>query len=171
MTSLRTLFAQSAIVAIVAVSGFDAANAAVATYSTTVGTPSATTGNNGNSAPSTPTVSRGRSDTSVNNLPRRPNLCRSGKGCKITTNYTDAEICFYTGANFTGGHFCTKAGTGAHQLTKAWNNKISSIEIVGSATVKVCSEGSMNGNCIAIGSSRSSLVSLNKDISSFQSYR
>lgn len=79
----------------------------------------------------------------------------------------DAQVCFYTGSYFRGAHFCVDAGVRNPRLSRRWNDRISSIRVIGTAKAEVCSETHLSGRCILISSSRTILNSMDNSISSF----
>lgn len=189
MTKIRTLFAQSALAAIFAIGAVGAAHADIATYSTSISAPSSngpTAGNpsasdgqdtstssagNGGNYPSGPSVFT--YDTQLPNKPKLPKLppvtkkpCH-GPICKVQTASVDGKICFYTGANFTGAHFCATIGTNAPNLPARWNDRIASVEVIGPVSAKVCSDRGYSGQCLVIDSNRNRLFTLNGEISSY----
>ena len=189
MTKIRTLFAQSALAAIFAIGAVGAAHADIATYSTSISAPSSngpTAGNpsasdgqdtstssagNGGNYPSGPSVFT--YDTQLPNKPKLPKLppvtkkpCH-GPICKVQTASVDGKICFYTGANFTGAHFCATIGTNAPNLPARWNDRIASVEVIGPVSAKVCSDRGYSGQCLVIDSNHNRLFTLNGEISSY----
>ena len=189
MTKIRTLFAQSALAAIFTIGAVGAAHADIATYSASISAPSSngpTAGNtsssdgqntttsstdNGGNYPSGPSVFT--YDTQLPNKPRLPKLplipkkpCR-GAVCKVQTASVDGKICFYTGANFTGAHFCATIGTNAPYLSARWNDRIASVEVIGPVSTKVCSDRGYSGQCLVIDTSHNKLFTLNGEISSY----
>jgi hypothetical protein len=120
----------------------------------------------GNNAPGTP----GGEAFTINRKDRCRPAGAAFHGC-VRENSQDTEVCFYTMANFRGAHFCSKAGTLSPQLSRRWNDRISSIRVIGPASAMVCSESRLNGQCITIGSSRTFLMSLDDSISSFHVMR
>ena len=197
MTKIRTLFAQSALAAIFAIGAVGAAHADIATYSTSISAPSASAPSNAPSnAPSaeTPSTSDGQDTTTSSGdnggnyssgpsvftyntqipnrqkLPReklpRKKLCR-GPICKVENASVDGEVCFYTGTNFTGAHFCATIGTNAPSLSPRWNDRIASVEVKGLVSAKVCSDRSYSGQCLVIDASHPRLFTLNREISSY----
>lgn len=189
MTKIRTLFAQSALAAIFAIGAVGAAHADIATYSTSISAPSSngpTAGNpsasdgqdtstssagNGGNYPSGPSVFT--YDTQLPNKPKLPKLppvtkkpCH-GPICKVQTASVDGKICFYTGANFSGAHFCATIGTNAPNLPARWNDRIASVEVIGPVSAKVCSDRGYSGQCLVIDSNHNRLFTLNGEISSY----
>lgn len=77
------------------------------------------------------------------------------------------EVCFYTASHFGGSHFCTTPGTTNPQLSKVWNDRISSVKVIGMASAKLCSGDRLSGKCVLIRSNRTVLNSLDDTISSF----
>ena len=98
--------------------------------------------------------------------PRRP--------CWVTDtcgNNEIAKVCYYTQPYFRGASFCSKPGTGFKQLGRRWNDRISSIRIIGHARTKVCTDAGMTGKCILLnGGARSQLLSMDNAISSLVIY-
>lgn len=82
-----------------------------------------------------------------------------------------AEICFYDKANFRGDSFCVEGEETNKRLTGYWNDRISSIEIVGDLTVDLCTDKNLYGACATFSSSRSSLpAALNNKVTSYEIY-
>ena len=183
MTKIRTLFAQSALAVAVIAGVTNIAHADISVSSTSIGGPSSngpsagsnnstdsvgTSTNNGSNGPDVFTY-----DTKLPNKPKLPKIpllpkkpCH-GSQCKVQTASVDGKVCFYTGTNFTGGHFCASIGTSAPRLPATWNDRISSIEVIGPASVKICSDRAFSGECLALSGSRGMLISLDKAISSY----
>jgi len=82
-----------------------------------------------------------------------------------------AEVCFYDKANFGGDAFCIEGEETNKRLTGYWNDRISSIEIVGDLTVDLCTDKNLYGACATFSSSRSSLpAALNNKVTSYEIY-
>lgn len=85
---------------------------------------------------------------------------------------TKPKICFYEHANFGGNRACVNAGRNDNMLSGHWNDRISSIEIIGDASVTVCKHRNYRGRCETFDESVSFVGHrLNDEISSFKSYR
>jgi hypothetical protein len=184
MTKIRNLFAQSALATVLTIGAANVAHADVSSMSASIGGPSgngpsAGNGNNSTDSVGTSTNNGGNGpDAFTNNIqlphkPRQPRVppvsskpCR-GSSCKVQTVSVDGKVCFYTGANFTGAHFCASIGTSAPRLPATWNDRISSVEVIGPASVKICSDRAYSGSCLALSGSRGILISLDKAISSY----
>jgi len=83
-----------------------------------------------------------------------------------------AKVCFFSHAYFQGKKACVLAGTNDRLLSPKWNDRISSIKIIGDATVTVCKHKNFKGRCRTIDHSVKKLgFRLNDEISSFKSYR
>lgn len=187
MTKIRTLLAQSALAAVLAIGAANAAHADVASFSASVGTPSTNGPSAGNAGGSNSAESAATStndggghgpdaftyNSQVPNKPKLPKVpllpkkpCH-GASCKVQAASVDGKVCFYTGTNFTGAHFCASIGTSAPRLPATWNDRISSVEVIGPASVKICSDHAYSGSCLALSGSRGMLISLDKAISSY----
>jgi len=83
---------------------------------------------------------------------------------------TPDKVCFYKGTHFNGASFCVSPGATDNDLPNNWDNKISSIKIIGGASVKVCNQTNYNGACKTYGSSRKNLGFFNNKITSFKAY-
>lgn len=59
-----------------------------------------------------------------------------------------AHACFYEDAGYKGEKFCTTGGTHAKTIGQGWDNRISSIKVAGSVTVKICTDGNYGGSCM-----------------------
>ncbi len=96
--------------------------------------------------------------------------CHQANGrrtCGIKPQQT-AEVCYYTKSHFRGAHFCSKPGENVNRLPARWNDKISSIRVIGRASTKVCADKSLGGKCILIMSNRTRLNGLDDAISSYR---
>lgn len=108
------------------------------------------------------------------NLPKVPQLPKKpchGSSCKVQTVSVDGKVCFYTGANFTGAHFCASIGTSAPSLPARWNDRIASIEVTGPVSAKVCSDRGYSGQCLVVDGSHARLFTLGGEISSYKVQR
>lgn len=184
MTKIRNLFTQSALAAALVIGAANVAHADISSMSTSIGGPSGNGPSAGNSNNSTDSVGTSTNnggngpdvftyDTKLPNkvnLPKVPLLPKKpchGSQCKVQTASVDGKVCFYTGANFTGAHFCASIGTSAPRLPATWNDRISSVEVIGPASVRICSDRAYSGSCLALSGSRGMLISLDKAISSY----
>ena len=184
MAKIRNLFAQSTLAAALVIGAANFAHADISSMSTSIGGPSNGGQSAGNSNNSTDSVGSSTNnggngpdvftyDTKLPNkvnLPKVPLLPKKpchGSQCKVQTASVDGKVCFYTGANFTGAHFCASIGTSAPRLPATWNDRISSVEVIGSASVRICSDRAYSGSCLALSGSRGMLISLDKAISSY----
>ncbi|MCZ4274082.1 SH3 domain-containing protein [Maritalea porphyrae] len=83
-----------------------------------------------------------------------------------------AKICFYSNAYYKGKKACVDAGTNNRLLSPKWNDRISSIKVIGDASVTVCKHKNYKGICRTIDNNIPKLgFRLNDEISSFKSYR
>jgi len=83
-----------------------------------------------------------------------------------------ARVCFYKGKNFTGKKACVTPGDRDRLLSANWNDKISSIKVIGNAAVKVCKHKNFNGICRTIDRSVPKLGrKMNNEISSYVAYK
>ncbi|MFT6658488.1 SH3 domain-containing protein [Maritalea sp.] len=83
-----------------------------------------------------------------------------------------AKICFFSKPYFEGKKACVDAGSKSRLLSPKWNDRISSIKVIGDATVTVCKHKNFNGRCRTIDSNVPRLGKrLNNEISSFKSYK
>lgn len=81
------------------------------------------------------------------------------------------KVCFYKNASFGGASFCVSPGSADNKLPNNWNNKISSIELTGGASVKVCRNSNYLGGCKTYGSSKATLPGMyNNKITSFKAF-
>lgn len=55
--------------------------------------------------------------------------------------------CFFADANLSGDAFCIGRQASFEQLSPRWNDQISSIEVVGDFSVKLCTDAAFGGNC------------------------
>lgn len=82
-----------------------------------------------------------------------------------------AQVCFYDKANFGGQSFCVEGEDTSNRLSGYWNDRISSIEIIGDLTVDLCTEKNLYGACGTFSSSRSSIpAALNNKVTSYEIY-
>lgn len=80
-----------------------------------------------------------------------------------------AEVCFYEYENFRGRSFCARPGQSQDNINDFWEDRISSIEVTGNATVFVCINSYYRGACGTIRRSYGAMgPSLDNQISSFQ---
>ena len=80
------------------------------------------------------------------------------------------EVCFYKNMGYSGAEFCVPAGTVDNQLMGSWNDRISSIKLIGGAQVQVCEDWWSGGSCGVITSSKPNLGVYDNVISSFQTW-
>ena len=78
------------------------------------------------------------------------------------------RVCFYEDFNYRGASFCARPGSADRSLG-SFNDRISSIRVIGDAQVKVCEDFGFNGRCATLDRSRARLNGNNNDIIS--SYR
>jgi hypothetical protein len=78
-------------------------------------------------------------------------------------------VCFYEDYNYRGRSFCAREGDADRRLTGFWNDRISSIRIMGNASVRLCENWNYGGRCTNLAHSDPSLRGRNNDIVS--SYR
>lgn len=78
--------------------------------------------------------------------------------------------CFYVGSNFDGQEMCVGLGT-RNALNAAFNNKISSVQLLGGAKAKLCDEQNLGGVCRTVTSDTAPLVpQINNKASSLTVY-
>jgi hypothetical protein len=79
-------------------------------------------------------------------------------------------ICFYEDRNFRGSYFCSSVGASSARVTEEANNRISSVQVFGSAEVRVYEDRDYRGDSTTFRSSIPDLQSSgwNNRISSFQ---
>lgn len=82
------------------------------------------------------------------------------------------KVCFYKGTNYTGSSFCVEPGSNEHLLSNSWNNKISSIKVMGGAHVQVCKNWNYSGSCTVYNSNKNNLNAghFNNRISSYHTW-
>jgi len=82
------------------------------------------------------------------------------------------KVCFYKGRNYTGSSFCVTPGTNDNMLGHSWNNRISSIKVIGGANVQVCKNWNYSGSCKVYSSNQSNLTGgqFNNRISSYHTW-
>jgi hypothetical protein len=164
MKRLNAILLKSAMAAAVIAGSASFASAAASVASVSVGqAPSA--------APSPSAAAKGGPSPVVFTKPipriyRRPRPCH-GNNCAVPRKEQYSHVCFYTSSYFGGAKFCNTAGTMNPHLSRRWNNKISSVRVIGPANVKICSGNSLSGECYLISSDRPLLNSLDNVISSF----
>jgi len=81
----------------------------------------------------------------------------------------NAQVCFYEDFNYRGASFCVRPGQQDRRLTGAWNDRVSSIRIIGNAQARVCEDWNFRGRCAVIDNSRPRLPGRNND--AISSYR
>jgi uncharacterized protein YraI len=79
------------------------------------------------------------------------------------------RVCFYEDFNYRGRSFCARPGSADRRLAPRWNDRISSIRVVGDAQARVCEDFGFDGRCAVLDRSRPRLGGRNNDIIS--SYR
>jgi uncharacterized protein YraI len=88
---------------------------------------------------------------------------RDGRGRR------QARVCFYEDYNFGGNSFCANEGQARRSLGNYWNDRISSIRVMGNARVRVCEDFNYGGRCRVLSGNKRSLSGRNNDvISSFR---
>ncbi|AKI01028.1 Beta/Gamma crystallin [Hoeflea sp. IMCC20628] len=65
--------------------------------------------------------------------------------------------CFYESPAFKGAKFCAETSDRATSSPAGWNDRISSIEIVGKVKVRVCTDADFSGTCKVYRSSQKAL--------------
>lgn len=75
----------------------------------------------------------------------------------------DARVCFYEDWNFRGASFCLREGEQDRRL-RSFNDRISSIRVIGNARARVCEDWNFNGRCTVIGNDNRRLTGRNNDI-------
>jgi uncharacterized protein YraI len=101
--------------------------------------------------------------------------CGDGPGVTIAPPAPPAptvdKVCFYKNKNYNGAVFCVSPGSKDNKLPANWNNKISSIKVIGSTSVKVCRNQNYGGGCKTYGHSKKKLPPLyNNKVTSFKTY-
>jgi hypothetical protein len=79
----------------------------------------------------------------------------------------DGEVCFYSGAGYTGSRFCMDQGDMTPYVGAAWNNRISSIRNRDGLRVTVCDDAGYD-DCRTYSTSARTLGSLDNAISSIR---
>ncbi len=96
----------------------------------------------------------------------------NGGGVSIelgTGGFHDGSVCFYKNSWYAGGQRCYDAGESRSHLNGNWNDKISSLELSGGASVTVCTGANFTGNCHTYHNDKGNLPNaFNNKISSFQ---
>ncbi len=87
----------------------------------------------------------------------------NGRGRRV------ARVCFYENFNYGGRSFCANEGHADRSLGKRWNDRISSIRVMGNARVRVCENFDYGGRCRVVTRDRPRLNGRNNDVIS--SYR
>ena len=75
------------------------------------------------------------------------------------------RVCFYEHFNYEGDRFCVRPGDRLRSLGD-WNDRISSIRVIGDAEAQVCEHNNFRGRCIVVDESRRRLGGANDQISS-----
>ncbi len=82
-----------------------------------------------------------------------------------------SKVCFYNGINYTGANFCVNAGSNNNKLVGFWNNRISSLKVMGGANVTLCQNWYYGGFCKTYSTNKPSLgIIMNNKASSFQTF-
>lgn len=80
---------------------------------------------------------------------------------------SQASVCFYDNAGYSGNRFCATADTDRRALGAVWNNRISSVRLNRSATVTLCRNYYYGGFCRTLTRSEAALGPfLNNQVSS-----
>jgi len=94
---------------------------------------------------------------------------RRGPDSRRGPDRRQARVCFYEDYNFGGNSFCAEEGQARRSLGNYWNDRISSVRVMGDARVRVCEDDNYRGRCTVLGNDRRSLTGRNDDIiSSFR---
>lgn len=80
-----------------------------------------------------------------------------------------ARVCFCEDFNYRGRHFCRRPGQADRDIRAAWNDRISSIRVMGGASVRLCENDGFGGRCHVVTRDRRRLGGRNNDMTS--SYR
>lgn len=79
------------------------------------------------------------------------------------------HVCFYADPEVTGEAFCADVGGYSFELSDEWDNRISSIEIVGTVKVTVCTDDNYGDTCADFTATATTLpVELDDAISSWK---
>lgn len=81
-----------------------------------------------------------------------------------------AQVCFYKNMGFSGAEFCVPAGDVDNQLEGSWNDRISSIKLIGGAQVQICEDWWSGGACTVLTSSKPNLGAYDNIVSSYQTW-
>lgn len=76
-------------------------------------------------------------------------------------------VCFYEEENYQGRRFCERPGDEDRRLSRFWDDEISSIRIIGTARVLICTRANYRGHCRVLVNSRRSLGIYDDEITSF----
>lgn len=78
-----------------------------------------------------------------------------------------SQACFYSGSNYSGNQYCLNAGTDVSFVGPQWNDRISSVRIIGNASVTMCQHTNYGGYCRTTGNDEPALGPwLNDEVSS-----
>jgi hypothetical protein len=81
------------------------------------------------------------------------------------------RVCVYDLAHYGGDSVCVGAGTSANNIGAAWNNKVTSLKIFGSAHIRLCQNPAFGGFCNEFTNNVPTLGgSLNNNASSYQTW-
>lgn len=58
-----------------------------------------------------------------------------------------AQACFYEHFNYKGRSFCIDEGRSVRSLRQGWNDRISSVRLIGADSVRMCEDDNYNGFC------------------------
>lgn len=120
-----------------------------------------------------PRYGRNDDDPNVNFSVNTPNFSFSigngnGRPDVRPPRSRNAAVCFYEDWNYRGQSFCVRPGQQDRSLG-TFNDRISSIRVVGNAEVRVCENFGFGGRCATIDNSMPRLNGRNNDVIS--SYR
>jgi hypothetical protein len=80
------------------------------------------------------------------------------------------EVCFYKSMGYSGAEFCVPAGSVDNQLMGSWNDRISSIKLIGGAEVQICEDWWSGGSCVVLHNSKPNLGGFDNITSSYQTW-
>lgn len=81
------------------------------------------------------------------------------------------QVCVYDGPNYTGASQCMNAGVSTSNIVGFWNDRITSLKVIGGAHVKLCQNSNYLGFCNTFSADVPTLgFALNNKASSIQTW-
>ncbi len=87
------------------------------------------------------------------NIPEDSDRDKSDSEDATTTASLDSEkpeVCFYNKRSYRGDELCFETNKALRRLSRDWNDNISSIKVKGNATIKLCADSYLEGDCLSL---------------------